>query len=193
MKDAIPTACVIAGGESRRFGSDKLLHNYKGVPLIVHVVNILKLVFKDIVIIARDKEKFPFADIPVFPDIVPLGGPIAGIHSGLKHSNTQKTFCFAGDLPNINIELIKYMISLSDDYDVVVPRIKKYYEPLYAIYSRNCINLIESNIAEGNYQILGFYDKCNVREVSEIELAKFSGSSSPEIIFKNINFIDDIE
>jgi molybdopterin-guanine dinucleotide biosynthesis protein A len=193
MKDAVPTACIIAGGESRRFGSNKLLYNYKGVPLIEHVVNILRLVFNDIIIIAGDKKIFPFADIPVYPDIIPLGGPIAGVHSALFHSNTPKAFCFAGDLPNINIELIKYMISLSNDYDVVVPRIKKYYEPLYAIYSKKCIKLIESNIPEGKYQIFGIYDKCNVREVNETELANFSGSSGPEIIFKNINVIDDIE
>lgn len=183
------TACIIAGGQSKRFGQDKLFYKVNGIALIEYVINILKLVFSDIIIIANDKEKFSFLNISVFTDLIPGLGPLGGIFTALKHSTTEKTFCFAGDLPNLNAQFIKYMISVSSGHDIVVPFVNGYYEPLHSIYSKNCLMHIENTISSGNKQVLHIYDKCNVKLISQEEINKFA---PPKLIFKNINYIEDL-
>jgi molybdopterin-guanine dinucleotide biosynthesis protein A len=184
------TASIIAGGRSRRFGRDKLLYKYKGIALIEHVANALKNIFDEIIIIANDNKKFSFLDLPVYPDIIPDLGPISGVYSALCNSKTHKNFCFAGDLPFLNAEFIKYMISVSDDHDIVIPFYDNFYEALHAIYTKNCIKHISSNITAGKYQVIRFYDKCDLRKITISEIKKYT---DPYIVFRNINYIKDLD
>ncbi len=185
------TAFIIAGGKSRRFGEDKLLYEHKGITLVERVINTLNSVFKKIKIIANDKTKFSFLNIPVLPDIIPGIGPIVGIYSALEYSETHKAFCFAADLPFLNTDFIEYMISISDNFDITVPSmLNGYYEALHAIYTKECLERFKDNIISGKYKITDIYDKCNLRKVSETEILKFS---DPARIFKNINFMKDLE
>ena len=184
------TAFIIAGGKSARFGQDKLLFKYKGLTLIEHVVNVLKNVFSEIFIVANDKDKFSFLNLPIFPDIIPDLGPIGGIYTALNNSNTNKAFCFASDLPFLSSKLIKYMISISNEHDIIVPFINGFYEAMHAIYTKNCTHHIKSGIESREYQITKLYDKCNIKKVTESEIIKYT---DPGTVFKNINYIEDLD
>ena len=184
------TAFIIAGGRSRRFGRDKLLHEYRGKPIIKHAVDSLASVFADIVIIANEVEKFSFLGLPVYVDIIQGIGPIGGIYTALSNLKTEKAFCFAGDMPNIDPGFIEYMIAVSGDYDVVVPHVDNYYEALHTIYSKRCLVLMKENISKGDYKIINLFDHCSIRR---IEQAEIENHSSAKEIFKNINYINDID
>jgi molybdopterin-guanine dinucleotide biosynthesis protein A len=184
------TAFVIAGGKSKRFGSDKLLYEFRGRPVIKHVVDSLAGVFSEIVIIADDIDKFGFLGLQVHADIIKGIGPVGGIYTALSISKTGKIFCFAGDMPNLDPLFIRFMIDLPGDYDVIVPYTgNNYYEALHAIYSKNCLQLLKDNISKGDYKIINMFNSCHTRRIDRAEIEKHSGNKE---LFKNINYIEDI-
>lgn len=71
---------IIAGGQSRRFGSDKALAAFQGRPLLDHVADALRTQTDDLVVVGRDWTGL--ASIPDRPaaDQGPLGGLCAALH-----------------------------------------------------------------------------------------------------------------
>jgi molybdenum cofactor guanylyltransferase len=183
------TAFVIAGGKSTRFGKDKLLYKIDGISLLEQVTNVLKNIFQNIIIIGNESEKFSYLGLESQQDMIQGVGPIAGIYTALMISKTEKNFCVAGDLPFLNPGLIEYMISVSADFDIIVPIINGYFESLHAIYSKNCIKFIDEIIAKGDNQIIKIYGKCRLKKVEEPEIKIFA---DPAHIFKNINYLEDL-
>lgn len=184
------SATILAGGKSKRFGLDKSMYIYKGKPLIEYVIDIVKTAIEDISIIADNGDRFEYLGFPVFPDLVHEIGPLGGIYTALSTSKTEKVFIFACDMPNLNKNLIEYMISISNNYDIIIPFLNSNYETLHAIYSHNCLKHIKKYIKEGKRKITGFFDKVNVRRMLNDEIEKYSDSS---LIFKNINYIEDFD
>ncbi len=180
---------IIAGGKSGRFGSDKSIYVYNGKTLIEYVVDKVSPVFSDISIIAPDGEKFNFLNLPVIADIVPRMGPIGGIYTAVQTLNAERIFIFPCDMPYLNTEFIRYMADIPPLYDIVVPMVQGRYEPLHAIYSKNCLPAIKRNIDAGDYRMSGFYDGLNIREVAEDEICFYD---DPERMFLNVNFKEDL-
>ncbi len=181
---------IIAGGKSKRFGEDKSLFQFKGKPLIEYVINTLKDVFEDTGIIADEGDKFSYLKLPTYPDIIPGLGPIGGLLTALKHSQNERVFVVACDMPYLNADLIRYMTSLPPDYDVIVPFINNFYEALHAIYSINCIDVIERTISSGRRQIISFFGDLNLRRVTEEEISYYT---DVEMTFENINYKRDVQ
>ena len=181
---------IIAGGRSGRFGSDKSLYVYEGKTLIQYVFDAISPVFSDIVIIATDSEKFRFLGVPVIPDIIPGLGPIGGIYTAVEKLDAERIFIFPCDMPFINTEFVRYMTEIPDIYDIVVPEVNGRYQPLHAIYSKNCITAIKRNIDAGDNRMSGFFEGHSIRAVGEDEIDFYD---DPQRMFKNINFREDLE
>ncbi|MCM8797929.1 MAG: molybdenum cofactor guanylyltransferase, partial [Candidatus Omnitrophica bacterium] len=180
------TAIILAGGKGKRMhGRDKAFLRIKGEPIIKRQLRLLKRIFKQIIVVTNFPEKYKdFRGIKIISDIVPYAGPLGGIYSGLSASKDKYNFVLACDMPFINLSLLKYMQGLCKGYDVVVPKIKKRYQPLYAFYAQDCLPKIEISLKKINLKVFTLYSRLNVREVSESEVRRFG---KPELIFKNIN------
>ncbi|MCK7517639.1 MAG: NTP transferase domain-containing protein [Ignavibacteriales bacterium] len=63
-----------------------------------------------------------FLKLPVVNDIFIGKGPLAGIHSALKNSSTEKNFIISCDMPLISVELIKYLINLNSEKAILLPK-----------------------------------------------------------------------
>jgi molybdopterin-guanine dinucleotide biosynthesis protein A len=91
---------VLAGGESRRFGTDKALAEVDGRPLIAHAIGSLAPHADTIVLCGR-----PYGGAPYIPDrptagLGPLGGLNAGLHHALAHGHSH-VLSIACDTPFI--------------------------------------------------------------------------------------------
>jgi molybdopterin-guanine dinucleotide biosynthesis protein A len=181
--------CIIAGGKSGRFGSDKSLHVYEGKPLISYTYDAVKPVFDEIYIIAPDGEKFSFLDAKIIPDIIPGLGPIGGIYTAVESLDIERVFIFPCDMPFMNTEFIKYMTEIPDYYDIIVPELNGRYQPLHAIYSKRCAEGIKKKIELKDYRMSGFYEGYNIRAVNEEEISFYD---DPFRMFRNINFREDL-
>ena len=75
---------VLAGGQSRRFGSDKALAMLDGATLLDRAVATLAALCSEVVVVGRD-----VAPVPVVPDHPAPGmGPLGGIAGALRHANS---------------------------------------------------------------------------------------------------------
>ncbi len=71
--------CVLAGGQSSRFGSDKALAQFDGTTLIARAVEVLSGWCEHVVVVGR--ETAPAPTLPDWPH--PGMGPLAGIAAAL--------------------------------------------------------------------------------------------------------------
>lgn len=182
------TGIILAGGKSSRMGRNKALLDFGGRSIIEHTADLFKSIFPEAILVTNTPEEYANLGIKTVTDIFPGKGSLGGIYTGLFHSSHDYSFIASCDMPFLRRELIEFLISLKDGYDVVVPRLKDGHEPLHAVYSRRCLKPIESMIDKGDLRIIGFYSEVSVREVSEEELAPFNPEPSS---FMNINTPED--
>jgi molybdopterin-guanine dinucleotide biosynthesis protein A len=182
------TAYITAGGNSRRFKQDKSLYPYRGKALIQHVYDTLGALFPKVCIVANDCDKYNFLGADVVPDLVQGIGPMGGLYTALAHARSERIFFCGCDMPNLTRDLISFMVGLAADYDVVVPVVPKGYDPLHAIYSKQCLPFIKDSIAAGDKKIRGFFHRVRLREVSVDEMRQFGDW---EHMLFNINYRHD--
>jgi len=160
------TAIVLAGGKSSRMGQDKSMLDISGKPLIENNCNILKNLFSQVIISANNENKYKFLGLKVVPDKVQNEGPLMAIASAMKASKNNINFVLACDIVNIDIELIKNMLDLAKNFDAVVPRTAKgKFEPLFAIYRKNLLPLMNDTLDSGIRKIDKIFDSCKIKFV----------------------------
>ena len=181
-------AIVLAGGKSRRFGTDKAFAKVGGALMIESLLSVLNLVFKRIIVVTNYPLKYQGFPVEIVEDNVKGIGPLAGIQAGLQASDSERNFVVACDMPLIKASLIHYISNLAEG-QVVVPRIGERLEPLHGVYSKSCLPAIERQIKAGHYKIQDFYNQVDVCYVEEVEIKRFD----PELMsFLNINLQKDL-
>ncbi len=176
------TAIILAGGKSARMKDNKLLLPINDFPLIQHVYNQAKVYFSEIIISSNSISKYSFIDAKIIKDKVPDCGPLMGIASAMEHSSNDINFVIAGDIPEIDIDLLFTMVKQCKNFDGVMPmNSKNQYEPLFAIYRKKMLNIMFKNIADRKYKIT---DSLENFKIKYIKL-----KNTDKLI--NINDIDD--
>ncbi len=140
------TGIILSGGKSTRMGQDKSLIVVDGVTFIERTVNLMKNLFDTILIITNELKLYEFLNIGLYEDIYKDVGPIAGIHSGLFYSQTEKNFFLSCDLPLMNRDFIQSIIEYQTDSLIVLPKADGFIQSLCGIYSKSLINIIEEII-----------------------------------------------
>jgi molybdopterin-guanine dinucleotide biosynthesis protein A len=72
---------LFAGGQSRRFGSDKALALWQGQPLLVHALVALQKEVPQVIVCGRD-----WPGVTSVADLHPGLGPLAALESALDHA-----------------------------------------------------------------------------------------------------------
>ena len=131
------SAVVLAGGLSRRLGRDKAFEPIGNLPLIQRVLSQVSQISRDTIVVANDKKRETqlsgLDGIRISIDKYPDTGSLGGIFTGIHASTTDWTFVVACDMPFLNIKLIRYIMSLKEGYDAVVPVIDGRPEPIHSI------------------------------------------------------------
>ena len=184
-------AIILAGGKASRMGGkDKAFLKLGRETLINRQLKALKKKFKKIIIVTNSPGRHSrIRGVTITPDIVPHLGPLGGVYSGLMISNSFYNFVAACDMPFIDINLIEYMHKKSCGYDVIVPKINNRYEPLFCIYSKNCLKSIKQLLDKKIFKIRRLFSMVKVREISKQEILRIT---SLEKIFTNINTMKDL-
>jgi len=184
------TGVILAGGRSSRFGSNKALAVINGKPLIRHVADRMTDLFRECLVVTNTPEAYEFLSLPMTSDRYRDCGPLAGIHAALMEINNPRAFVVACDMPQLSSELIRYMCRINErQYDVIIPWLDKGHEPLFGIYHKNSLPVIESFLERNACQIIRAIKELKVRRVSEEEVLSNAGNLD---CFKNINRPEDI-
>jgi molybdopterin-guanine dinucleotide biosynthesis protein A len=188
-------SCIIlAGGKSIRLGHDKITEKVGSTTLLEKVISRIDPLCKDIIIVTAEERDFsPITDNPkiiTVSDIFPGRGSLGGIYTGLVKSRAFYNLVIAADMPFLNQELLGYMIGAADGFDYVIPRIGTFFEPLHAMYSKNCITPIEDMINNNRRVIIELFDCVKVRYIEADEIDRFDPQ---HLSFFNINTKQDLE
>jgi molybdopterin-guanine dinucleotide biosynthesis protein A len=162
------TAIILAGGGSRRMGTDKSMLTIEGRPIIERTCQQLADSFEQIIISANDKDKFEFLGFEVVPDKVPEQGPLMGIASALEASANELNFVVACDIPRIELRDVRRILfeAIDSEADIIVPvTSEEKYEPLFAVYRKSALKTINKVLSSGERKIGDVFDLCKVKKV----------------------------
>jgi len=205
------SAVILAGGKSRRMGRDKAFLEFAGQLLIERVIERVRQVCDEVVIVSNDLDSYARFGVPVMGDVYPNKGSLGGIFTGLQSTREEHILAVACDMPFLNIDLLRHLISLAPQADVIVPRAKDLssnlhrgrpdastmrlakdadLHPTHAIYSKRCADPMRERLLADDLRIIGFYDSVKVLVVEPEEIDRFDPR---HLSFFNANTLEDLE
>jgi len=93
-------------------------------------------------------------------------------------------------MPFLNRALLCYMVQLSANFDLVVPRVGNLAEPLHAVYTKDCLAPIEDMIKQGELKIHLLFNLVKVRYVEAEEIERYDPG---HLSFFNVNTEADLK
>jgi len=188
-------ALVLAGGESRRFGSDKALAQFRGEPLLAHVLKgVCAAGFAQVSLAAKAPERYAaVADeiayvnkrkIELLRDVRPFQTPLAGLAAGLKASRHDLVFACAADMPfAADPALIDALTAAIAGHDAVVPEAGGSLQPLCGLWRRHCLavaeELLDSPRPPGPRAIL---HRVRAARLEWADIRPFLDADTPEVL-----------
>lgn len=183
-------AIILSGGKNSRMGRNKAFLTVGEEAIISRTVQELRPVVDQITIVTNQPELYQFLEVDLAKDIYPGMGPLGGIHAGLLHARYSLNFVVACDMPFVDGAFVKELLCLAEGYDVTIPQIDDYLQPLYAVYSKKCIEPIEECLQKDIRKIIAFYHQVRIRYVGESCIQKWV---DPDKVFFNVNTPTELE
>lgn len=192
-------AVILSGGKSTRMGTNKSLLKIGENTVIERMNDLLQSIFKDVILITNEPEDYKFLGVPIYEDVFRHRGPLAGIHSGLKHSKTNINFIISCDLPFMTKEMINYLIEYKTDKLITVAKADGYIQQLAGKYSKECIspaeNILKKVVNNENRNVIQKKRKCNVLSLIDVVGAEIIPAESltfyNEDLYFNMNRSED--
>lgn len=181
------TIILQAGGMSTRMGEDKALMPFLGTPLIERLRDRFLILNREIKIICNDFPGYEYLGIPLYRDLIPNRGPLGGLLTALRITETPFLGLIAADMPFASPALL---ISLLEQLqlsgaDAALPSSSSGLEPLHGAYRRNtCLPLVEEAIANNLWRMKSWHDQARIEILDPLEISRVTGS---EYTFTNLN------
>ncbi|HET9743980.1 MAG TPA: molybdenum cofactor guanylyltransferase [Terriglobales bacterium] len=180
------TGFVLAGGKSRRMGTDKAQIPWDAGTLLTHAVDRMEQVVKEVFVVGGPGT----GSQETIPDSQHDSGPLAGIDAALARTNTEWNLFLALDLPLISSALLELLgKGTATQAGVVVPRVVGALQPLCAVYRRTLRPVCRERLQAGDLSILRLLAGVETRIMEEDELR--SHGFTPEM-FLNVNTPQDL-
>jgi molybdopterin-guanine dinucleotide biosynthesis protein A len=154
------SAVLLAGGRSRRMGSDKALLSAGNQPIVQLLAARLQPLTNQVFLSANEPELYRFLNMVAVPDVFTNNGPLAGLHAAMIQTERPWLLALACDLPCVTTDLLRRLLSVREDYHLVVPETSDgLLHPTCALYHRQCLPIIERNLRAGKNQLIGLLDE----------------------------------
>lgn len=186
---------VLAGGLSRRMGSNKAMTQLGDTPLISHVINRIARQVSDVTINAANGWAESFG-LPLLPDTLSgHAGPLAGILAGMRHFQRRKDapshFLTApADSPFFPDDLVARLCEHLSDDAVVIAASSGQLHPVFALWPLALADDLEAWLKnDENRRIRAYLARHVTIGVAFPPLETAKGSLDP---FFNINTPDEL-
>ncbi|MEM3642104.1 MAG: molybdenum cofactor guanylyltransferase [Candidatus Bathyarchaeia archaeon] len=187
------SAIILAGGFSRRFGSDKGLVLLANKPLIRHVLDAVRGIVEEEIIVVSSKEqaekfaKVLSSNVKVAVDKSNLQSPLVGASTGFEIAVGEYALLLPCDAPLVSRDALSLLLDLCVGKNAVIPRWPNgYIEPLHAVYHvKPALEAAENALREGRLDMRSMIDRLQgIRYVSTLV---FQQLDSELKMFFNIN------
>lgn len=191
MSDKKFSCAILAGGQSRRFGRDKTVAKIDGVTFTEIIVKKLLDLSDDIMIISKNSDKFNFnyKNVKFLEDETDKQSPLVGIATALNNSVYENVFTIAADTPFVSNDLVMFLWSQTDKYDVTVTKTEKKINTLFGFYHKRVLPLMVENIVRENYKLIDIYPILKVNIIDNTDTLKKYDAGL--LSFFNINSQED--
>jgi molybdenum cofactor guanylyltransferase len=178
-------AFILAGGASRRMGTDKSQLLIERQTFTERIAETLLQVAERVTLVGGVEANFPRV-----ADIYPQWGALGGLHAALAECKAEWAIVVACDLPFVSAELVSFLAGKRVDHDAVVPvQQDARPQPLAALYRVDpCLQRATELIEAGRRRPLDLLEAVNTRWVQFEELTNLAQS---ERFFVNINTPSD--
>ncbi|TRB01013.1 MULTISPECIES: molybdenum cofactor guanylyltransferase MobA [Rhizobium/Agrobacterium group] len=190
---------VLAGGLSRRMGTNKAMVTLGDAPLLSHVVRRIAPQVSDVTINAATKEKGDWADsfgLPLLPDTLNgHAGPLAGVLAGMRHFRNREAtgshFLTApADSPFFPDDLVARLCEHVSDNTIVIAASSGQLHPVFALWPVALADDLEDWLKnDANRRIRAYLARHVTIGVAFPPVETAKGSLDP---FFNINTPDEL-
>ena len=163
------TGAVLAGGASRRMGSDKAALLIGGEPLLQRAVGRLRLALAEVIVVGSPALAPRVPGTRIVADEWPGRGPLGALATALRATDAPWVLLVACDMPFTEPALIREIARralTTPAADVVALRGPRGAEPLHAAYSRACLPLALEQLAGDDASLRGLLAAARLAEVS---------------------------
>ncbi|MGQ0645596.1 MAG: molybdenum cofactor guanylyltransferase [Elusimicrobiota bacterium] len=146
------TGLLLAGGRSRRFGSNKALADWRGGKLVESPARILTGLFPLTLLPAKDPAAYGFLEGPRLRALADGTGeshPLAGLAAGLRACPTERVFACACDMPFLQPALVEALCAAASGFDAVLPLWGGALQPLCAVYAKSILPAAQELLRDG--------------------------------------------
>ncbi|MDR1874964.1 MAG: molybdenum cofactor guanylyltransferase [Synergistaceae bacterium] len=147
------SAVVLAGGKSRRMGTDKALLRWREKNFLETILRTLSI-FRNLFISTADGDRYASIPCVKVPDLLPGVGPIGGIYTSLMASWDEYLFVTACDTPLLSVDLVASLCRAAEGYPCcVAAESDGRLHPLCGVYHRSMIPILREQAENGQYKI----------------------------------------
>jgi molybdenum cofactor guanylyltransferase len=179
---------ILAGGRSRRMGTDKALLEVGRQTNIERITKEFRLLHERPILVTNDRQAYADLNVSFTGDDFPGKGPLAGVHAGLKASPYSINVVVACDMPFATVQAALVMINHVQQYDAVIPKIGGTQHPLFAVYKQSCIRQARKCLVEERLRMIDLLHDINV---CTIKKKAFPPTLELEKVFFNMNRPED--
>jgi molybdenum cofactor guanylyltransferase len=185
-------AFILAGGESTRMGRSKAALQLGGVPMLSRTARLVEAVMGAAPGVVGNLKGGDAFGLTVIADECPGAGPLGGIVTALRVSNSPWNLIVACDLPYLTKAWLEFLVgrALGSQADAVVPTNTRGAEPLCAMYHKRCEGAIRAALERGVRKVT---DGLNELLVELIDPFEWKAFDSDGLLFKNMNMPEDYE
>lgn len=182
------TGIILAGGKSTRMnGMAKGLIKVDEMPIIERLIQALKIVSDEIIIISNDAT-YQHLGLKIYSDEYKNKGPLGGIHSALVHSNSPYNLVVGCDMPFLTSEALQYLVKFKAKAPIVVAEHQNWMEPLCAIYHHKCLPKILQYLRANQLKMMDFIEEQEHYLVDFDTHLPFYSTK----LFQNLNSLEDL-
>lgn len=144
---------VLAGGASRRMGTDKALIEVGGETLAARAVRTLRALCSEVLVASGDGVRLPGVGDRQVADVLPGAGPLAGVVAGLDAAAHDLVAVTAVDLPYASSAVLRLLACAGSGEPAVVPRVDGRLQPLHAVYARSAAGPLRAFLESGERSV----------------------------------------
>jgi molybdopterin-guanine dinucleotide biosynthesis protein A len=183
---------IQAGGQSTRMGADKGLLKLSGKPLVQWIVDQVRDLADEILLISNQPDNYLPLGWPVYGDVIPDIGALGGLYTAVSIANYEIVLVLACDMPFINKKILQAMLAYPQSCQVVIPRLQdpNALEPFRARYHKSCQQPILDAIQTGKRRAISFFPDVQVCYYPWEEIHRLDPHA---LSFFNINTPDDLQ
>ncbi|HET8732437.1 MAG TPA: molybdenum cofactor guanylyltransferase [Anaeromyxobacteraceae bacterium] len=164
------TGALVAGGRATRMaGVPKGLLHVAGEPIAARTLRIFGALFGASLVVANDPSPYAALGVPAVGDRFPGKGAPGGVHAALAAATTPFVFTAACDMPFLSEDAVAWLVARRGGARAVVVRFRGRLEPLHAVWSRECLPVIEAALRAGDPSLQELARAVSPRVVEEEE------------------------